>query len=357
MNAPRTAETAPHDPELQGLLDRMVSGGQASAAVALSGSPKRLEAVAAAGRTRVPDGRAVRPTDRFDLASLTKLFSATLALVLDETGLLPLSTPVGRIWGERVKSRLADLPLEALLRHRAGLRAWTPLYRRCTSRRAVLDLLLSDRALNDRRERYSDLDYLLWGLSVERAQGTSYERLLRRHVLRPLGVLGRGGARWAPGDRPDVVATRLGNEQERSLAAAQGVAVASRGGPPVGVVQDGNARFLKDPTAHAGLFGSALHLWNLAAEWLAPTRLPIAGSLERALAGGRSFTLGWRRRTVRGSGGPALSAVAFGHLGFTGGSVFVDPESDRIMILLAHRVSAANDLKSWRRSFHRHMQR
>jgi CubicO group peptidase (beta-lactamase class C family) len=353
----QAAAAAPRDPGLEALLGEMVDGGVASATVAVCGASGQIEAVAAAGRTRSQGGRPVRPTDRFDLASLTKPFAATLALTLDSRGLLPLNARVGEIWGDRVRSRLSDRPLESLLRHRSGLSAWAPLYRRCRSREAVVDYLLSPAALGDRRERYSDLDYLLWGLTAERALAEPYDRILRRHVLRPLGLGDSGGVTWSPRARGAVLETLLGNSRERELAAAQGVRVARRGGPAVGEVQDGNSRFLGGVAAHAGLFASALHMWRLAHEWLAPSLLLGREAVDRALAGGRRFNLGWRRRTLRGSGGPALGPAAFGHLGFTGGSVFADPESDRIMVLLAHRVSAANDLKGWRRRLHRQMQR
>lgn len=337
------------DPELQAVLDRMLDRGLASAAVALFGDAAGIERYAAAGRTRLEGGRSVRAGDRFDLASLTKPFTASLALVLDERGRLPLETRLGDIWDD-LPGRLGRRSLEALLRHRSGLRPWTPLYRRARTVEGAVRHLLSEKAQTTCLERYGDLDYILWGLSAERALGKPYEALLRRHLLAPLGVR---GVRSSPGPSSSVVECGLGNEREVELAREQGVAVGARRRPAVGSAQDGNADFLGGIAGHAGLFGSALDLWRLAGEWLSPGRVLAARSVRGALVGGRRYGLGWQRRTLTGSSGAALGSSAYGHLGYTGGSLWIDPRRDAIMVLLAHRTSSEADLKPWRRRFHR----
>ncbi len=338
------------DRELEQLLGGMIDAGVATAAAAAFGRPRRIESAAVAGHTRCEQGRTVRLTDRFDLASLSKPFAATLALSLDQQGLLPLETRLGDLWGADVAARLADRTLESLLRHRAGMRAWTPLYRRSRDPGATVRYLFSDDALEDRRERYSDLDYIVWGLSVERALGRNYDALLRKTVLRPLGL---NGVVREPGERSSVIESSLDNDREIALAADQGIRIATLPRVSPGVAQDGNARFLGAHAAHAGLFGSVSHLFELASEWLAPTKVLSGERVQRALGGGRSFALGWTRPTVRGSAGPALSRRSFGHLGFTGGSLWVDPAESRILVLLAHRTSSRADLAPWRRRFHR----
>jgi CubicO group peptidase (beta-lactamase class C family) len=117
-------------------------------------------------------------------------------------------------------------------------------------------------------------------------------------------------------------------------------------------VQDGNARFLGGLAGHAGLFAPAAGVLALAREWLRPQALLTRRQVERALAGTGPYALGWARRRVRGSAGAALAPSAFGHAGFTGGSVWIDPEQDRIFVWLGHRRSAASDLNAWRRRFH-----
>jgi CubicO group peptidase (beta-lactamase class C family) len=75
-------------------------------------------------------------------------------------------------------------------------------------------------------------------------------------------------------------------------------------------------------------------------------------AVAAALDGGGPFALGWWRRRYRGGGGPALSPGSFGHTGFAGGSLWIDPERSRVYVLLAHRVDPAGDMNRWRRRFH-----
>jgi CubicO group peptidase (beta-lactamase class C family) len=332
------------------MLDEMVGAGLVTATAAAIGSARQIERAGVAGRTRCEGGRKVRLSDCFDLASLSKPFAATLALSLDHQGLLPLATRLGGLWGAEVAARFGGRTLESLLRHRAGMRSWTPLYRRSRDPGATVRYLLSEDAFEDRKERYSDLDYILWGLSLERALGRSYDALLRQMVLKPLGLT---GVVREPGDRSSMAESSLSNEREIALAALQGIRIATLPRVSPGVAQDGNARFLGAHAAHAGLFGSAQHLFALASEWLAPAKVLSRAGVDRALRGGRAFALGWTRPRVRGSAGALMDRSAFGHLGFTGGSLWVDPAAGKILVLLAHRVSSDVDLAPWRRRFHR----
>ncbi|HXO26949.1 MAG TPA: serine hydrolase domain-containing protein, partial [Thermoanaerobaculia bacterium] len=298
----------------------------------------------------------------FDYGSLTKPFVATLALALDRTGELPLGTRIGEVLGGTDR-RLAALPLADLLRHRSGLVGWTPLYARCRSLAEVEALLLSGALLGARAGTYTDLDYLLWGLAAERALGRPLAALARERVLAPVGLDGSIAA--VPGDLPQVAESRMGSGREVELAVRQGVAAPLLPPPPIGLPQDGNARFLATllapavPVAggvlwgFAGLFGTAAALWRLGAEWLEPRLLLHKEDVAAALAGGGPFALGWwRRRSRGGAGGPALSAGSFGHTGFAGGSLWIDPRRSRVLVLLAHRVDPATNLNRWRRRFH-----
>ena len=103
---------------------------------------------------------------------------------------------------------------------------------------------------------------------------------------------------------------------------------------------------------HAGLFGDAFDLYRLGQEWLRPQKLLDPAAVARALTGGRSFALGWRRRAARGSAGPTFSRQAFGQTGFAGGSLWMDPETDRLRVLLASRRDPLADFNAWRRRFH-----
>ncbi len=350
---------------LERLVDSLVDSGSASAAVAVVGGGRRLQWNRAAGWARggPPAGRPAGAATWFDYGSLTKPFVATLALALDRTGELPLGTRIGDVLGGADR-RLAALPLAELLRHRSGLAGWAPLYARCRSLAEVEALLLSGALLGASAGTYSDLDYLLWGLAAERALGRPLAALARERVLAPLGV--DGSIAVVPGDLPRVAESRMDSGREVELAARQGVAVPRLPPPPIGLPQDGNARFLAGlatPAApgaasdllwgFAGLFGTAAALWRLGEEWLEPRLLLHREDVAAALAGGGPFALGWwRRRSRGGGGGPALSAGSFGHTGFAGGSLWIDPRRSRVFVLLAHRVDPATNLNRWRRRFH-----
>jgi CubicO group peptidase (beta-lactamase class C family) len=333
-------------------LDELVSHGVVSAAVALVATGEEIEIEEAAGET--PAGIETR----FDWASVTKPVVATLALVLDAEGSLPLATPIGDLWPE-AHARLAPRPLSDLLRNRSGVAAWTPLYHRCRSLDGATELIVRGGRDGDlvgaRVDTYSDLGFFLYGRAAERRLKVPLMDLLRERVLGPLGM---DGVEGTPGERPDLAESRMGTGQEVRLAARQGLAIPDLGPPPLGRAQDGNARFLAkmgETCGHAGLFGGARDLWRLGAEWLAPGRLLKPEGVAAALAGGGRFALGWWRRTLRGSAGKALSPSAFGFTGFAGNSIWIDPmgpEGGRIFVLLGSRIDPFIDINRWRRRFH-----
>jgi CubicO group peptidase (beta-lactamase class C family) len=405
----RPRETA--GDRLDRLIDGLVSAAAVSAVVGWCGGAAGGEWWRAAGQVHA-GGSLPEAASCFDFGSLTKPFMATLAIVLDRAGELPLAMRVGET-GEGVDPRLARRTLGDLLRHRAGFQGWTPLYARCRSGGEAEALLRSGALLGGRAGTYSDLDYLLWGWTAERALGRPLAALLAERVLRPLGY----GATPLPAPMAPIaprgataalslVASLMGTGREVELAARQGLAVPDLGPPPLGVPQDGNARFLagasgaapaagsaaggltvggaagaltlggatRAPTVggatravgsgpapaapagvllgHCGLFGTAADLGRLGAEWLAPGRLLDREAVAAALAGGGPFGLGWWRRRYRGAGGPALSADSFGHSGFAGGSLWIDPVRSRVFVLLAHRLDPAINMNRWRRRFH-----
>lgn len=333
---------------MKDFLDSLLATGTATAAAAVVGTADEILWEGAAGAT---------PETRFDYASLTKPITATLALALDAEGTLPLSTRIGEVWSE-AHPELARRTMSDLLRHRSGLVAWAPFYHLCRSREEVLSLLLRGDLLRGdllkRKPVYSDPDFLLYGMTAEKATGEPLARLLRSRVLDPLGM---ASVEPAPGERPDVAVHRMDTDKEVELASKMGIAVELQGPPPPGMPQDGNARFLVrlggpgTLLGHAGLFGTARDLWRLGAEWAAPRHLLKREAVAKALTG-RTFLLGWWQRTLRGSAGPALPPGSFGHTGFAGGSLWIDPENSRVLVLLTHRTEPSGDMNRWRRRFH-----
>jgi CubicO group peptidase (beta-lactamase class C family) len=342
--------------EVRAFLDEALRTGVFSSAVVLKGTAEEIEWEGAVGWAR--EGVPATLSTRFDHASVTKPFAATLALALDAAGVLPLATRIGEVW-RRAHPRLAGRSLSDLLRHRSGLAGWTPLYHRCRSLEEADELIAGGGRDGDllgaRAGTYSDLGYLLWGRTVERSTGGPLAALLQTWVLDPLELT---SSEPSPGDCPDLSESYMGTGQEVKLAAKQGFTIPDLGPPPVGLPQDGNARFLLKLGAggvfgHAGLFGGARDLWRLGAEWLAPGRVLKPEGVAAALGGGGPFALGWWRRTLRNSAGPALPPTAFGHTGFAGNSLWIDPERRRVFVLLGSRRDPMMDVNRWRRRFHR----
>jgi CubicO group peptidase (beta-lactamase class C family) len=318
----------------------------------------RTVAQAVAGRRRIGGDEPPRPADLFDAASLTKPFVATLAVVLDAEGALPLGTRIGDLLPE-ARSALARRSLEDLLRHRSGLAPWYPLESLAPrgarpKLESLLHWLATGAPLGASPGTYSDLGFLLWGLLVARSSGWGLARLLRELVLVPLGLESEVSHRPARGRAVDCV---LDDGRERELARSLGVALRRprpSGEPWRGIPQDGNARRVGSLCGHAGLFVSVDALAALGGAWLPPAGLPGSPRLAAALAGPRGgWALGWARRSRAGSSGLALSRSAFGHAGFAGSSLWIDPERDAVLVLAAHRVASRVDFNPTRREFHR----
>ncbi|HET9765626.1 MAG TPA: serine hydrolase domain-containing protein [Thermoanaerobaculia bacterium] len=330
-------------------LDELLHSGGISAGVGLVGTTTEVVAVEAVGRAVEEPASIATQGTLFDLASLTKPVVATLAVLLDERGLLPLDRTVGEIF-RRSHPRLQKRRLGQLLRHRSGLAPWTPLFARCESRSDALDLLLSGEVLSADGETYSDLGYVLWGFAAEDSLGTPLSQLLKEKLFVPLEI---HNMIPSPGPRPEVAQCRLSNDKEIDLARDQGFQIAPVRQIPHGTVQDGNARFLGGMAGNAGLFGTASSMWKLSREWLMPGRVLKKRDVADALGYGERYALGWWWRRMRGHAGPALSPRAFGMVGFTGGSCWSDPARGIVAVLLTHRRSPSFDLAPWRRRFHR----
>lgn len=310
------------------------------------------------------DGKRVEVSSWFDLASLTKAFVGTLALVLANRGDLDLHLTVGEVL-EGTPRWLSDVRLEDLLRHRSGLRPWLPLYEWVGPESRVLDCLFRDSSGGGEVPCYSDLGFILWGLIAEKTLAKPLFQLLHDHVLVPLGSEGLVAA--SPGPRPQVLACRLDNGVEVRLAGELGVAVAPETATRRGQAQDGNARFLAkggEVVGHCGLFGSAEGVASLARGWTTEVLLP-SDRRERALTSSDRYAIGWWRFLESPTAETALptnrtpreetkqfSPSSFGMIGFTGCSCWVDPDRGLVAVLVAHRGRSDLDMGPWRQRFH-----
>jgi len=301
----------------------------------------------------------------YDLASLTKpLSTALLAVRLQSAGVLKLEDRVGRHLPEwRPTDEGPSLTLLDLLTHRSGLPAWLPLYVSASDVAGrVAAVAAAPRAHAPLLGvTYSCPNYLLAGFALERASGSPLDRLFRDHVTGPAGLR---DPLFRPdrAEQPRIAATETGNAHESALAGPGAAGYNGfRGDLIWGEVHDHNAWSLGGAAGNAGLFGTARGVWSLARHFLPGGSL--LGAEERSWFG-HDFTpglnqargVGFQLASTPGcSAGPSLSPRSFGHTGFTGTSLWIDPEAERIFVLLTNRVHPRfreRDLHPLRREFH-----
>ena len=311
-------------------------GRRYSAAVLRVESAGRLRFSRAYGTTtRRSEAPAIYPDSRFDIASLTKIFVSTLALALVASRQLALDTDLTSVLPEWRCSAHAAITLRMLLAHTAGLRSGAD-YRTLLDRDVEsfsLSLPLVDAP--GRAVVYSDLGFIVLGIVVARTAGLGLARIVERTI----GAYGARGTAYSPhpAERPSVPATEH--------AAWRGLVQ--------GVVHDEKAYLLNGIAGHAGLFADAADVarsgeWYLAAHHRRPT--PLDRGLARLAVTPAADDpvlrrgLGWALKTGSGNScGDAMGAATFGHTGFTGTSIWVDPERDLNVVLLTNAVHFGRD--------------
>lgn len=297
----------------------------------------------------------VRTSTVYDLASLTKpLATVTCILLLVQSGKLDLDAPVKHTLGELEGAPIGAATLRHLLQHCSGLPGWRPLYEGLTAkgiawgrsesaRQAVLHLIGEEPLMYRRGEgsEYSDLGFILLGLAVERASGKPLDEYFHESVARPLGAhplcFNPTGAESSP-DRPAVDVSIIA-PTEWDVWRRQWLK---------GQVHDANAAAMGGVAGHAGLFGTAEAVLAVSGVWLRSYE-GQRSMLEQRLV--REFTqksssfcshsrwaLGWDTPTAPSSSGSHLSPESFGHLGYTGTSLWIDPRRKLEIVLLTNRV-------------------
>jgi CubicO group peptidase (beta-lactamase class C family) len=282
----------------------------------------------AAGTLEAGGETPVYPDTRFDLASITKVFVATVALAYVARGALALDAPLTDLVPEWRASAHAPITLRDILAHRAGFRSGADY-------RTLLDADVEAFALREPlvaapRERvvYSDLGFIALGTILARAGGGAL-RTLVEDELRALGAANTG---YLPRDRASIPAT----ERDAWRGLVQGA------------VHDEKAHLLGGVAGHAGLFGDARDVARLGEWYLAPRHgrpSPLAPALAGAAIEEQAYDpvlrrgLGWALKTTDdNSCGAAMDAGAFGHTGFTGTVVWVDPARDLTLVVLTNAV-------------------
>jgi CubicO group peptidase (beta-lactamase class C family) len=354
------------DRSVRDLLQRAIRAGFAPGAVAAWRRAEEKTSDAAVGAAIVsPEHVNASPDTWFDLASLTKpLVTTTLALLAFRSGAIAATTRVGEVLDEVRGTDVGGLEVRQLLTHTGGLPGWLPLYCIAEGRHDLLASRLGEVRLEARpgeRVIYSCVGFVILGLMLRRVADQDLDFLFRRQVLKVVGLEEQFAFKvdlathsLAGGTGQPTVELRLIEDLglDRRWLPATGY----------GLPDDGNARFLGCNAGNAGLFGTARGVAALASEYLPGGGLLLAGAeAEKAttlhttgLEEGRGW--GWQLAATRGcSAGQAVSEAAFGHTGFTGVSVWCDPQTKDVFALMTNRNHPAqrgNDLHPLRRRFH-----
>ena len=329
-SAPAPRSTDPRFDAVVTYLRSQVDSAFPGAVIAV-GRRDQVLLLTAVGHYGVEDPRPVTPETIYDLASLTKVVGlTTVAMMLVSAGALDLDAPAQRYVPAFQGAGKERVTIRHLLTHSSGLPAWRPLYRDAASRDEALAVVDTTPLLRQPGDTfvYSDLGAIVLTQAVEAAAGEPLDRLLDARLFGPLGM---GSTRFLPPDawRPQIAPTENDSAFRHRVLR--------------GEVHDENAGRLGGVSGHAGLFSTGPDLARFAG-WL--LRLCEIDSLrvrdftrKADLPPGSSRALGWDTPSPNSSAGSKLSARAFGHTGFTGTSIWIDPEQDLFIILLTNRVN------------------
>jgi CubicO group peptidase (beta-lactamase class C family) len=302
------------------------------------------------------DSPAPSPASVFDLASVTKVVATTtMAMILYERGLLELDATVAGTVPEfladscgEADSRRRDVTFRMLLAHSSGLPAYEKLFLKARSREELLRAAFTTSLSADpgTRAEYSDIGFILLGAALERIANESLDAFCQREIF---GTLAMSHTTLNPSvDTRGKIPPTADDRTFRNKVIQ-------------GEVQDENAFVLGGVAGHAGLFSTAEDLTRFAHALLHGGR-PILGPKTVALftarqvaPAGTSRALGWDTPSTPSQSGKYFGRSSFGHLGYTGTSLWSDPERQLSIALLTNRTwpDCANQaIKQVRPRFH-----
>lgn len=282
---------------------------------------------------------AVDENTMYDMASLTKVISTTTAaMMLEEQGLLNLDRTVASYLPEFNAPDKAPITIRMIVTHRGGLEAFAALYKQFKGREEYLTQINARplKSVPGTETVYSDWDMILTQLVMERITGQTLDRFVADKIFTPLGMSSTmyipDSAKFFDRIAPTEIDT-------------------ARGGLVHGKVHDENASAMGGVSGHAGLFSTARDL-SIFAQMLLNggeyngVRIVKPATIARWTApqsGTSSRALGWDTPSKNSSAGNYFSARSFGHTGFTGTSLWIDPDRDLFVILLTNRVDPTRD--------------
>lgn len=282
---------------------------------------------------------AVDENSIYDMASLTKVIATTTAaMILEEQGLLDLDRTVASYIPEFNAPDKAAITVRHIVTHSGGLEAFAPLYRQFKGREQYLEQINTRplKSLPGAATVYSDWDLILTQLIIEKITGQPLDRFVSEKVFAPLGMT---STMFTPDSA--VFWNRIAPTEIDSV----------RGGLVRAKVHDENAWAIGGVAGHAGLFSSTRDLTVFAQTLLNGgeyngVRIVKPSTLARwtsPQSRSSSRALGWDTPSKNSSSGNYFSPRSFGHTGFTGTSIWIDPERGLFVILLTNRVNPKRD--------------
>lgn len=310
------------------------------------GSSRQIEHLGAHGHAVVVPVRIPATIDTiYDCASVTKAL-VTTALVLQ-------AVEEGRL---TLEQEFHGFPIERLLTHTSGLRAWMPLY----ADGDYLEQILGEGAeyAPGTRVVYSDLNFILLWYLLQETFG-DYAAAARERIFDRLGIADEAMFHPPASLLPRIAATEFGQRFEVQKLAKRSHIEGSREGLMWGETNDGNSWHHGGTAGNAGLFATARAAYRIVQGWLDGTLVPRSlfelATRNHTPGLNENRGLGWQLRSDGNRATKMLSEGSFGHMGFTGTSVWCDPARDRVMVLLTNRVhpcAAPIAMQAVRGTFH-----
>jgi CubicO group peptidase (beta-lactamase class C family) len=342
-------------PELLQLMEAGIAAGVFPGGALLVRVRGRTAHLSFHGRRSLePPGAPVDARTCFDLASLTKVLAITpLVLRSIEQGRLELDEPVHRRLDGFLGQGRESITVRMLLDHSSGLPAWRPYYETVRSTDGGVDLTTTQgraavrhmaaaetpEAPPGSRALYSDLGFILLDWILERANGQPADALLAEWVARPLSLRSLFFVDLK------VPGTAARAREGRPFAATE--RCPWRGRTLIGEVHDDNVYAMGGVSGQAGLFGTVQDVAAVADAWLG-SRLGAGGIFashlveefwRKSAVPGSTRALGFDTPSPRASqAGGGFGPRTVGHLGFTGTSLWIDPDRELIVVLLTNRV-------------------
>jgi beta-glucosidase-like glycosyl hydrolase/CubicO group peptidase (beta-lactamase class C family) len=343
----RVMTLAPAPPDTQGFkaltfaevdatVDRFLERKAFPGAVVAVGRNGALVHLKAYGRQTYESGSPAMTVDTvFDLASLTKVIATTtMAMMLVDEGRLDLDRPV-RGFLPKFTGGLKDrITVRHLLSHSSGIDWWAPLYKEAHSMPEYLNRILPMELKYEpgTKSVYTDLGVMMLGEILERVSGTDLNTFARHRLFAPMKMRDTG---FNPPEsmKARIAPTEFDHDWRKKLV--------------WGEVHDENAAALGGVAPHAGLFGTAPDLARFATmlltggvfenhRYVAPAT--VTRFTTRGVVPDSSRALGWDTPSENSSSGTLMSKRAFGHTGFTGTSMWMDPETGVFVVILTNRV-------------------